>query len=45
VHVSFVREELVPRHERDPEGLRRPAAADWGQPDLLGPAVPFTRLD
>lgn len=45
VDVSFVREELVPRHERDPEALRRAVAAGWGQPDLLGQAVPFTRLD
>jgi len=35
----------VPRHERDPEALRRAVAAGWGQPDLLGQAVPFTRLD
>lgn len=45
IDVSFVREELVPRQERDPEVLRRAVAAGWGQPDLLGQAIPFTRLD
>jgi hypothetical protein len=45
IDVSFIREELVPRHERDPEALRRAVAAGWGQPDLLGQAIPFTRLD
>ena len=45
IDVSFVREELVPRHERDPEALRRAVAAGWGQPDLLGQAIPFTQLD
>lgn len=45
IDVSFVREELVPRHERDPAALRRAVAAGWGQPDLLGQAIPFTRLD
>lgn len=45
IDVSFVREELVSRHERDPEALRRAVAAGWGQPDLLGQAIPFTRLD
>ncbi|MFZ9747516.1 MAG: hypothetical protein ACO3G4_12885 [Opitutaceae bacterium] len=45
IDVSFVREDLVPRHERDPEVLRRAVAAGWGQPDLLAPAVPFIRQD
>jgi len=45
IDVSFVREELVPRHERDSEALRRAVAAGWGQPDLLGQAIPFTQLD
>lgn len=45
IDVSFVREELVPRHERDPEAMRKAVAAGWGQPDLLGQAIPFTRLE
>lgn len=45
VDVRFVRDDLVPRGERNPAALRRAVEESWGRPELLGPAVTFIRMD